>query len=65
MPIMVFAIIQSKASCPHCKASILKDKNGWYIFTMRPTCRHCGKNTNICVEVMEEVKVKKKKKGKK
>jgi hypothetical protein len=65
LPIMVFAIIQSRLSCPHCKVPILKDKNNWYIFTMRTTCRHCGENTNICVEVVKEVKEQKKRSYKK
>jgi len=50
LPIMVFSIIQSRIKCPHCANPILKDKNGWYLFTMRTTCRHCGKNTNECKE---------------
>jgi len=45
---MVFAIIQSRVTCPKCGNSILKDKNGWYIFTMRTTCRHCGQDTMLC-----------------
>ena len=63
LPIMVFSIIQSRLSCPHCHAPILKDKNNWYVFTMRTTCRHCGKNTNTCVEVVAEVKKEKKRKS--
>jgi hypothetical protein len=65
LPIMVFAIIQSKITCPHCANPLLKDKNGWYIFSMRSTCRHCAKSTNECVEVIEEVEVKKKPKKRK
>lgn len=45
---MVFAIMQSRVTCPKCGNSILKDKNGWYIFTMRTTCRHCGQDTMLC-----------------
>ena len=48
LPIMVFSIIQSRIRCPKCKESIMKDKNGWYLFTMRPTCRHCGHDTMLC-----------------
>ena len=48
LPIMIFAVIQSKISCPKCKTPILKDKNGWYMFTMRRTCRHCGHDTLKC-----------------
>jgi len=65
LPIMVLAILQSKISCPHCANSLLKDKNGWYIFSLRSTCRHCAKNTNECVKVIEEVQVKTKKRKKK
>jgi len=50
LPLMVAAIIQSRMVCPKCKTPILKDKNGWYIFTMRPTCRTCGHDTMICDE---------------
>jgi hypothetical protein len=31
-------------------SSIAKDKNGWYMLTMRPTCRTCGHDTMICSE---------------
>lgn len=55
LPIMVFAIIQSRISCPKCKQPILKDKNGWYIFTMRTTCRHCGQDTLLCEIEPDEV----------
>ena len=48
LPLMITAIVQSRISCPNCKEPILKDKNGWYIFTMRPTCRHCGHDSMIC-----------------
>lgn len=52
---MVFAIVQSRIICPKCKQSILKDKNGWYIFTMRTTCRHCGQDTLLCEVESDEV----------
>jgi len=48
LPLMVIAIMQSRISCPNCDEAILKDKNGWYMFTLRPTCRHCGYDTMIC-----------------
>lgn len=54
LPIMVFSIVQSRIKCPHCDNPLLKDKNGWYIFTMRTTCRHCAKNTNTCIELQKE-----------
>ena len=50
LPLMVAAIAQSRIGCPSCKEAILKDKNGWYIFTMRSTCRHCGHDTMLCNE---------------
>jgi len=50
LPAMVFAIIWSKITCPKCGTPILKDKNGWYLFTVRPTCRTCGHDTMICGE---------------
>ena len=49
LPIMVFSIIQSRISCKKCNNPILKDKNGWYIFTMRRKCRHCGEDTHSCI----------------
>lgn len=52
---MVFAIFQSRINCPKCGNSILKDKNGWYIFTMRTTCRHCGQDTLLCEIEPDEV----------
>ena len=55
LPMMVFAIIQSKITCPKCKQSILKNKNGWYIFTMRSICRHCGQDTLLCEIESDEV----------
>jgi len=48
LPIMVFAIMQSRVTCPKCKTSLLKDKNGWYIFTLRTVCRTCGQDTILC-----------------
>jgi len=50
LPAMVFAIIWSRITCPKCGTPILKDKNGWYLFTVRPTCRTCGHDTMICTE---------------
>jgi len=50
LPAMVFAIMWSKIKCPKCAEPILKDTNGWYLFTMRSTCRHCGHDTMICDE---------------
>jgi len=55
LPVMVFAIIQSRILCPKCHESILKDKNGWYIFTLRTTCRHCGQDTLLCEVEPDEV----------
>ena len=52
---MVFAILQSRIICPKCGKPILKDKNGWYIFTMRTTCRHCGQDTLLCEIEPDEV----------
>ena len=52
---MVFAIMQSRVYCPKCGNSILKDKNGWYIFTVRTTCRHCGQDTMLCDVEPDEV----------
>ena len=52
---MIFAILQSRINCPKCGNSILKDKNGWYIFTMRTTCRHCGQDTMLCEIEPDEV----------
>ena len=52
---MVLAIIQSRVNCPKCGNAILKDKNGWYIFTMRTTCRHCGQDTLLCDVEPDEV----------
>ena len=50
IPAMIAAIMQSKMLCSKCKTPILKDKNGWYIFTMRSTCRTCGHDTMVCEE---------------
>jgi ribosomal protein S27AE len=54
LPIMIFAIIQSRMTCPKCKTAILKDHNGWYMFTLRRTCRTCGQDTLLC-EVEEDI----------
>jgi transposase-like protein len=50
IPAMIAAIAQSRVKCPKCLSSIAKDKNGWYMLTMRPTCRTCGHDTMICSE---------------
>ncbi len=50
VPAMVFAIIWSRIKCPKCGTSILKDERGWYLFTVRSTCRTCGYDTMICGE---------------
>ncbi len=55
LPLMIFAIMQSRVRCPKCNKAILKDTNGWYIFTMRPTCRHCGQDTMLCEIESDEV----------
>ena len=52
---MVFSIIWSRIRCPKCGESLWKDKNGWYIFTIRTTCRHCGQDTNLCEVEPDEV----------
>ena len=52
---MILAIVQSRINCPKCGNPILKDKNGWYIFTMRTTCRHCGQDTLLCEIEPDEV----------
>ena len=52
---MFLAILQSRINCPKCGHSILKDKNGWYIFTVRTTCRHCGQDTMLCEVEPDEV----------
>ncbi|MEA2048339.1 MAG: hypothetical protein U9O64_07835 [Campylobacterota bacterium] len=52
---MILAIVQSRVVCPKCEESILKDKKGWYIFTMRTTCRHCGQDTLLCEVEPDEV----------
>lgn len=52
---MILAIMQSRIRCPKCKEPILKDKRGWYIFTMRTTCRHCGQDTLLCEIEPDEV----------
>lgn len=59
LPVMVLAIVQSRIPCPKCHEPILKDKNGWYIFTIRTTCRHCGQDTLLCeVESDEATKAR-------
>ena len=55
LPVMVFAVVWSRIRCPKCKEPLLKDKNGWYIFTMRTTCRHCGQDTLLCDVEPDEV----------
>ena len=55
IPIFIFSIIWSRIRCPKCGKSLLKDKNGWYIFTMRTTCRHCGQDTLLCEIEPDEV----------
>jgi ribosomal protein S27E len=50
IPMMIFAIIQSRVKCPKCGTPILKDTNGWYLFTVRSTCRTCGHDTMLCDE---------------
>jgi len=55
VPTLVFAIIWSRIKCNKCGVPMLKDKNGWYIFTMRPTCRHCGQDTLLCEIQSDEV----------
>jgi hypothetical protein len=44
----ILAIAQSRVLCPKCANPILKDKNGWYVFTVRTICRHCGQDTLLC-----------------
>jgi len=48
IPAMVAAIMQSRISCEKCNTPILKDKNDWYIFTVRSKCRTCGHDTMLC-----------------
>lgn len=55
IPTFVLAIVWSRIRCIKCAEPILKDKNGWYIFTMRTTCRHCGQDTLLCDVESDEV----------
>ncbi len=55
VPMFIFSIIWSRIRCPKCKKPLLKDKNGWYIFTIRTTCRHCGQDTLLCEIEPDEV----------
>jgi hypothetical protein len=55
IPAVVFAIMWSRIRCNKCAEPILKDKNEWYIFTMRSTCRHCGQDTLSCEVKSDEV----------
>lgn len=55
VPMFIFSIIWSRIRCPKCGESLLKDTNGWYIFTMRTTCRHCGQDTLLCEIEPDEV----------
>jgi len=55
IPTLIFAIMWSRIRCLKCSEPILKDKNGWYIFTMRSTCRHCGQDTLLCEIESDEV----------
>lgn len=41
------AILTSRVACPNCGEPIFKDKNGWYLFTLRSKCRHCGFDTML------------------
>ena len=55
LPAFIFSIMWSRIRCVKCNEPILKDKNGWYIFTMRSTCRHCGQDTLLCEVESDEV----------
>lgn len=55
IPAFVFSIIWSRIRCQKCGNSILKDSNGWYIFTMRSACRSCGQDTLLCEVEADEV----------
>ncbi len=48
IPAFVFAVIWSRVCCIKCGSSLLKEPNGWYLFRMRPVCRHCGQDTMLC-----------------
>jgi len=50
IPALIFAIMWSRVRCNKCSEPILKDKNGWYIFT-----RHCGQDTLLCEVEDDEV----------
>ena len=52
---MILAIVQSRIVCPKCGNTLLKDKNGWYIFTLRTTCRHCGQDTLLCEAESDDI----------
>lgn len=41
--------------CPKCGQIIGSTKNGLPYIPLKPTCRHCGQNTNVCK--VEEDKV--------
>ena len=55
IPAFVFAIFWSRIRCLKCNEPILKDQNGWYIFTMRSICRHCGQDTLLCQVESDEL----------
>jgi hypothetical protein len=41
--------------CIKCDESLLKDPGGWYLFRMRPVCRHCGQDSMLCEVESDEV----------
>ena len=55
IPALIFAVMWSRIRCDKCKTPILKDKRGWYMFTMRTKCRNCGHDTLLC-DVKEDEK---------
>jgi len=55
VPAVIFSVMWSRVRCTNCLNPILKDKRGWYMFTMRTTCRHCGHDTLLC-DVKEDKK---------